>query len=184
MSPFTLPITCAESLEALAEELRLPDHDLLLVGSGSGSVYERPVGWACVAYDRLKPRVTVHAGALTCGTNNFAELVPYAQALWHHHQDHGQPTEANTEVAIVSDSEVMVRCGNREYGRNANACLWAAVEWFERCGYRLSWRHVRRASIDWHMWAGTIAGNLRSFVEGQADALMGRPTVAPGVALR
>jgi ribonuclease HI len=165
-------------LEALAEELRLTDHDLLLVGDGSGSVYHRPTGWACVAYDRLKPQVTVHAGALTCGTSNFAELAPYVQALWYHHQDHGQPTQADTDVALVSDSEVVVRCGNRQYSRNANACLWAAIEWFERCGYRLTWRHVRRASIDWNVWADRIAGYLRSLVETEENALMGRP--APG----
>ena len=184
MGTFILPSDHMAGLEALAKELHLPDHELLLVGDGSGSVYDRPAGWACVAYDRPKQQTTVHAGALTCGTNNFAELAPYVQALWHHHQDHGQPTPANTRVALVSDSEVTVRCGNGEYDRNANLCLWAAVEWFKRCGYRLSWRHVRRASIDWNVWADEIAGFMRSLVEAETDALMGRPTVAPGAALR
>src|SRR5437588_12077519 len=122
MGPLTLPAEHVAELEALAAGLALPDFDLLLVGDGSGSVYHQPAGWACAAYDRLKHQITVHAGALTCGTNNFAELFPYVQALWHHHQDHGQAPEAPVAVALVSDSEVTVRCGTRQYSRNANGC--------------------------------------------------------------
>src|SRR5260370_20505212 len=137
MGVLTLPVKYACSLEALAEALHVPDHDLLLVGDGSGTVYTQAAGWACAAYDRLKQQVTVHAGAATCGTNNFAELAPYVQALWHHHQDHGQAPDVPVEVVVISDSELTVRCGNRQYSRGANACLWASVEWFEGRGYKL-----------------------------------------------
>ena len=175
MGPFELPPEAVGSLEGLAESLSLPEYDLLLVGDGSGNAYTQPAGWACVAYDRLKGRATVHAGAATCGTNNFAELAPYAQALWFHHQDHGKNAATPVEVVIVSDSELTVRCGNRQYGRTANMCLWAAVEWFERHGYTLTWVHVRRGSNAWNAWADQAAGYVRRVLEAQQAALLGRP---------
>jgi ribonuclease HI len=176
MRPLTLRPETAGELETLAEELGLPDFDLLLVGDGSGSVYTQPAGWACAAYDPTKSQVTVHAGVVTCGTTNFAELVPYVQALWQHHQDHGQAPDTPVEVMIVSDSEVTVRCGNRQYARNANGCLWAAIEWFERHGYRLAWHHVRRGSNAWNVWADDIAGYVRGLLEAQLPALAGGQT--------
>src|SRR5688500_8729707 len=110
-------------LRQLDRELGLGDHDLLLVGDGSGTVYQRPAGWACVAYDRLLKKAVVHAGGATTGTTNYAELFPYVHALWYHHQDHqGEPLRGY-RVAVVSDSEVTVRCGNRLYQRRANGCL-------------------------------------------------------------
>jgi ribonuclease HI len=169
MSPLTLPTNSVGELEALAEQLRLPDHDLLLVGDGSGSIFTQPAGWACIAYDRLGGKAVVHAGGLTTGTNNFAELAPYIQALWFHNQEHSKPPKRAFEVAIMSDSEVTVRCGNRQYARNANGCLWSSIEWFERNGYALSWVHVRRNSNPWNAWADQIAGYFRCSIEVESQ---------------
>src|SRR2546423_11661451 len=109
MDSLTLSPDTAANLNALAQELGLADFDLLLIGDGSGTVYNRPAGWGCVAYDRHKQQVTLHTGAASTGTNNFAELFPYIQALWHHHQDHGQMPVTPVRVQIVSDSELTVR---------------------------------------------------------------------------
>jgi hypothetical protein len=59
--------------------------------------------------DRLKGRATVHAGAATRGSNNFAELAPYVHALWHHRQDHCQAPTTPVEVVIIGVSELTVR---------------------------------------------------------------------------
>jgi ribonuclease HI len=155
MSPRTLPPDAAIQLEALAAHLGLPEFNLLLVGDGSGTVRDRPAGWACVAYHRRSEQVVLHAGATTCGTNNFAELVPFVQAMWSHEQT--RAAAAVVRVSIVSDSELTVRCGNGQYARRANGCLWAAVEWFERNGYRLSWRHVPRNSNAFNTLADRVA---------------------------
>jgi ribonuclease HI len=152
-------------MDMLATHLDLPDHDLLLVGDGSGTSYEKPVGWTCIAHDRRRPRVTVHVGTLSCGTNNVAELLPYVQALWHHSQDHAKAPATPVPVVIVSDSEVTVRCGNRQYARRANACIWAEIDAFEKLGYCLHWHHVARNSNPWHALADTIAGQARLLME-------------------
>lgn len=153
------------ALEALAEKLNLPGYDLLLIGDGSGTTYSQPAGWACVAYDVFTAQTTVHVGGLSCGTNNFAELAPFLQALWHDHQDHGQAVNRRVRVTIVSDIEVTVRCGNRQYSRNANACLWAGIAWFEEHGYELTWVHVRRNSNEWNTWVDYVAGVSRNVME-------------------
>jgi ribonuclease HI len=170
MQLLSLPPDAAAKLERLACDLYLADFDLLLVGDGSGTVYNRPAGWGCVAYDRRMKSVTLHAGTLSTGTNNLAELMPYVQALWHHHQDHRQAPDRPVRVLIVSDSEVTVRCGNGQYARKANACLWASIEWFAQNGYRLGWRHVPRNSNEWSTLMDTVAGKARRLMLDEPPA--------------
>jgi ribonuclease HI len=175
---FQLPAEALAGLEQLAHDLALPDADLLLVGDGSGSVYNQPAGWACTAYDRRKRRAVLHAGAVSGGTNNFAELAPYVQGLWWHHQDHGQAPATPVKVVLVSDSEVTVRCGNRVYSRNCNLCLWAGIDWFEEHSYQLSWHHVRRNSNPWSAWADNVAGRMRYAMSRLPACLPGAPMPA------
>ena len=162
--PFVAPPDARPGLEDLARSLDIAEYDLLLVGDGSGTVYAEPAGWSCLAYDRIKDSIVLHAGAVTAGTTNFAELAPYVHALWFHDQEHklGGPFRAH----VVSDSELTVRCGNRQYARRANGSLWAAIEWFENNGYRLRWHHVARATIPWNRLADEVAGRARRAIAG------------------
>jgi hypothetical protein len=114
-----------------------------------------------VAYDSRHGKAVLHVGALSVGTTNYAELAPYVQALWFHHQDHGLALARPVHVQIVSDSEVTVRCGSGLYARRANGCLWAALRWFEDNGYALRWRHVPRNSNTWSAWADELASGAR-----------------------
>lgn len=166
----------ATYLEQLATTLNL-DFDLLLVGDGSGTVLDMPCGWACIAYDRVRNQVTVHRGASSCGTTNFAELMPYVQALWHYHRNQ-PPLEAVVEVAIISDSEVTVHCGNRRYARRANGCLWAAMEYFEAIGYFINWWHIPRNSNNWSAHADTLAGAARRLILDSEPNIVA-PTTKP-----
>jgi ribonuclease HI len=150
------------SLRALVRELNIGGHDLLLVGDGSGEDYLKPAGWCCIAYDRLLKRAIVHAGMVTTGTNNFAELIPYWHALWFFSQEHKDERPRGYKVAIVSDSEITVRCGNKQYQRKANLSLWTAIEWFERQAYVFHWHHVRRLTNVWNKLADAVAGQIRS----------------------
>jgi ribonuclease HI len=143
MGPFALPPEAVGNLEGLAQRLSLPGHDLLLVGDGPGNAYTQPAGWACVTYDRLKGRAAAHAGAATCGTNNFAEPAPYAQALWFHHQGHGKAPATPVEVAVVSDSELTVRCGM------AKVTVFIFKPMLER-PYEMSLKNNRKAVVNGH----------------------------------
>jgi ribonuclease HI len=168
----TIPMAYRQALrahlEGLATELLLPAFDLLLVGDGSGTTLVKPSGWYCVSYERSlgEGGVQEHFGGAGGGTNNYAELLPYCFALWAYHVSKQVPTSVKSaspvRVAVVSDSEVTVRCGNGEYERRANACLWAQVEWFERNGYDFRWVHVPRNSNPLNERADAVAGLARS----------------------
>jgi ribonuclease HI len=170
-----MPVEAAASLELLATQLDLAGFDLLLAADGSGTDYGHPAGWACVAYDRATGRVNLHLGGLSCGTNNFAELAPFLQALWHDHQENGQAVQGPRRVMAVTDSELTVRCGNRQYSRSANGCLWAGVGWFEERGYELTWTHVRRNSDPWAAWLDEMARFARSLLEEALKVLSPSP---------
>lgn len=150
-------------LEALSSELSLPEYDLLLLGDGSGTTCHESCGWACVAYNKLTDDIEFHNGSMSCGTNNFAELIPYCQALWHFDQFYktvAAPGVAG-RVEIVSDSEVTVRCGNGIYARKGNGFLWSGIEWFEKNGYNIHWTHVRRNTNKFSKRCDWLAGETR-----------------------
>lgn len=160
-SPLLLPSEHIDSLENLVNDLGLPEFDLLLVGRGCGTVHTNSAGWSCVSYDARLQTVTLHAGATTGATCNFVELYPYVHALWSYQNDHPKEIGRVHRVSIISDSEVTVRCGNGQYRRRANGCLWAAIEYFERSGYVIDWRHVRHGSNDWNAFVHATAGAAR-----------------------
>lgn len=162
-----------ETCEALAAELGLPDFDLLLVGDGSGTSLPFACGWAVTSYQRSSQQAQLIYGGASTGTNNLAELTPYLHALWTFEANRGRQPPVDEQgmfianairVAIVSDSEITVKCGNRQYGRNANGCLWAGIEWFEKNGYRFHWRHVPRNSNELSTEADRVAGKVRRLI--------------------
>lgn len=161
----------ADQILDLAAEMDIPESDLYLIGDGSGTGAKTPCGWFVTAYDHVYDLVSEHIGGTNGGTNNLAELAPYIHALWWHHTMQEEPPTQNhpCRVVIISDSEVTVRCGKREYGRKANLCLWAAIDWFEQNGYRLSWFWVPRNSNPFSSRADSEAGRLRKLLVGETS---------------
>jgi ribonuclease HI len=159
--PLMLTSEVRKLLRRFARDHGLEPHDLLLLGDGSGTTHREPAGWACIAYDLALKQAVVHAGGLTAGTNNFAELMPFVHALWFHTRQHKDKITPGCKVAVVSDSEVTVRCGNRLYSRQANGFLWAGVEWFEQHGYDIKWHHVLRVTDIWNEFSDALAGQSR-----------------------
>jgi len=152
------------NLELLAGRLGVQDFDLMLAGDGSGNTCDDPCGHACVAYDQVRQEVMVHKGGFNHGTNNFAELMPYLHALWHYWSSGRFSMKNPIRVLVVSDSELTVNQGKRKYRREANACLWAAMDWFEENGFCFEWRHVRRNSNPIHTTCDKIAGDARKMM--------------------
>ena len=164
--PFWGP-TVKTDLEAIAKELSLPEFDLLLIGDGSGTTTQESCGWACVAWNKIADTIDMHSGAMSCGTNNFAELIPYVQAMWHFDQSYRKIATPGVKgrIEIVSDSEVTVKCGNKEYTRKGNACLWGGVEWFENNGYAIHWTHVYRNTNVFSKKCDWFAGETRIAID-------------------
>lgn len=138
-----------DEMSAIAHELRLLPFDLMLVADGSGTVYTKPCGWCCVAYEPHDNSVVEHFGGVSAGTNNYAEIAPFAHALWAYNAKICKRCVTPTgciRAELVSDSEITVGGGNGTMARNANGSLWASIDWFVNNGYSLHWNHVPRNS--------------------------------------
>jgi hypothetical protein len=161
--------------EELAKGLGLSEYDILIVGDGSGTVADKSCGWYCLSYNKSARQVIPYFGGVSGGTNNLAELEPgifglwsYRQVLWSLYVRSGgnKGDFKPLRMVIVSDSEVTVRCGNKQYSRNANAPLWASIDWFERKGYTLTWFHVPRNSNPLNELCDARAGKVRLTFQG------------------
>lgn len=121
------------------------DYDLLLIGDGSGSTWERPAGWACVSMDRRAGTRHMLAGGASAGSVGWAELEPYLCAIRHdfYVRQQGELKQAR-RVVIFSDSQSTVRIGNREYVPKANLDLWGAIAFWEQRGYSFKWVWIDR----------------------------------------
>jgi ribonuclease HI len=150
-----------EILNQVSLELNLPAYDLLLIGDGSGTVKDKPCGFACISYDKLRDNIKIHTGALSHGTNNMAELFPYIHALQCDILEVGPMDKGNRYVEIVSDSELIVKQGRKIYGRYSNRALWKAIDGFEELGYTIHWNHVSRNSNVLNELCDKLAGEMR-----------------------
>jgi len=154
----------------LTTQLQLPEHDVLILGDGSGTTIDKPCGWAVWLHFLKTGRAIRLFGGLSGGTNNMAELLPYIQAL--NLLDYivrkaldGKPYNRTTRVCIVTDSELTAKCGNGEYGRNYNQGLWASVDWFNKNGFHVTFHHVRRNTNPVSAACDELAGEVRSVIE-------------------
>jgi ribonuclease HI len=156
-------------LEELAQQLSLPHFDLLLTGDASGTILDKSCGFACIAYSRglnnNKEYVVLHKGAINHGTNNFAELIPYVHALYYDMYVNKmldiRKGMRNRIAHVVSDSELIVRQGNKQYQREANLPFWAAIDSFTQLKYVIHWTHIRRLSNQFNKLCDRIAGEER-----------------------
>jgi ribonuclease HI len=126
--------------------LRGPEYDHVIVADGSGTKATTPCGYYAALHSWKSDEVREFVGAVSHGTNNRAELSPVLEALaWLDLNG-----VAGRRVLCVSDSEITVKGAKREYGRNANQHLWAALDYFERVGFKMSFRWVPRNSHEIH----------------------------------
>jgi ribonuclease HI len=107
-------------------------------------------------------------GAQTRTTVGRMELGVYTEAIAYHYYGllNRVLTHAPYRVWIFSDSELTVKCGNKEYSRKTNVDLWQAFEGWERRGYTFRFRWVPRNSTPFHEMADELAGAARQTING------------------
>lgn len=134
--------------------------DVLIIADGSGNLVNQHSGWAALLYINKTSKVYQICGGASVGTNQVAELQPFLTALWYA----GRLMNgwgAGDRVTCVTDSQVTVCCGNKEYERNANSALWAQLEWYEKHGVLFKWIWVPRNSNPINKWADKQAEQAR-----------------------
>ncbi len=164
-----LDLMFRDSFPALAEELGLPPYDLLLVSDGSGTLIQNCGGFCGYEYNPRKHQYLRIVGCANHLTNNSSELLPFLFALYRF--DYQRQTEnvaypSPLRVQCVSDSELTVKCGNRQYERKANLCFWRGIESFEQNGYSIGWTHVKRNTNAINVMADDISRKARHLMEG------------------
>ena len=118
--------------------------DAIFIADGSGTVVGKPCGYAVYTHLKSGEALWLEGGSTT-GTNNLAELSPFLLALWHYQKLLGKELR---RIAMVTDSELTVKCGNRENGRAANLGLWASIDYYADQVTELYWHWRPRRSTD------------------------------------
>jgi len=159
-----------DSLESLVDYLGIQEWDAIVIGDGSGSTWQNSCGWAAVLIDKYSGVRKVSFGAASPGTSIVSEILPYLFALnWYTSKDGPGPfrlTEKrkegkNLKVHVVSDSEIVVNCGNRPASRKTYKALWAAMDFFANQGYSTQYHHVKRNVVRLNIVADAVAKYAR-----------------------
>jgi ribonuclease HI len=91
--------------------------DLMIVGDGSGSQCDNACGWSSVLIDRATGNRRLFGGHANAGSINFAESMPFIQALtWYDHfyGQHLNKSKAGLcDVHIITDSQTVANMGNQ-----------------------------------------------------------------------
>lgn len=136
--------------------------DYIIFSDGSGTVNEKACGYCAVVLNVVTWDSYVYYAGKSNGTNNVAELAPIVDAL-------AQIEKINKKfkinVAIVSDSEMTVKAGNKEYSRTANAYLWSSIQYFENLFWNLKFFHIKRNTNEANAFCDEIAGQVRKEFE-------------------
>lgn len=146
--------------------------DVLIVGDGSGSTWDRAAGWGAVTIERETGHREVHAGLVNRGTVNFAELMAYVQALdWlasreRDRRDAGSPARAY-RVHIITDSDYCRVAGSRSPRMaKKNVGLLSILNTYVRQGFVLKWHHLPRENCALNSYADKLSKLMRKLVEG------------------
>ena len=156
-------------LQALLDRLDIQQWDVLLIGDGSGTRWEFPVGWAVILVDLVKGHRKLLTGAMNTGTINAVELFPYLYALrYHYYCLYKGKLPRPYQVHIVSDSQITVYGGRGIYARKKNKDLWCMLDFWLTQGYNLTWHYVAAHVVDEpesHSYADAMANWSRKTME-------------------
>jgi ribonuclease HI len=151
----------------LLKQLKIKDWDYLIVSDGSGSSWDREIGWGSVLIENNKSRFTVRilCGSASNGSVNVAEIMA---ALWPLMWIAAKETDRvekdgadrrTINVHIVTDSQYVKTTG--EAGSSAatvkNASLWSALNTFTWTGIQPHWHWIRRTSHDFNKLADHVS---------------------------
>ncbi len=143
------------------------------MGDGSGSGWAKACGWGAILIDN-RDRRRFFYGAMDCGSVNFAESMPYIQALTWYDNHHGKEILEQIgylNVHILTDSQVIATWGNKamlpEGGDppRKQLALWAGMRELRRVGYHCVFHWAPRMTTELNWAADLLAGLSRREVE-------------------
>lgn len=146
--------------------------DVIIVGDGSGSVWGRPGGWAAVLFDKHTGLRKLLCGALNDTTVNICELSPYIYAMQWYARGPGKELQkvrqrgisVPIKVYILTDCEIIADQGNHKKDRDANAALWAAMDYFARLNYVIRFKWIPRESLASNRLCDALSKGMRHWI--------------------
>lgn len=158
-------------LPRLDAELQLPDHNLLLVGDGSGQGgWTMGGGWAVAIIERHSGWRKRTIGGWDCCSIIVAELSAYLQAMMVHEALRGSLCRRQwgrgPEIVVLTDNQAIVTqapnaLAGHSVGGGTNP-IWAGIR---RCrddtGAALTFRFIPRLSITLNWAMDQMAGRTR-----------------------
>ena len=164
-----------DTLEKLIQAIHVPvsNWDLFLVGDGSGSKWNNPGGWACAMIMRDRETEAIHyvtpfVGAVSRGSINWLEAMPYWHCLRHHYYEMDGSILAKegsgVEVHIVSDSEWVVKSMSGRFRTKVHGDMLVLFNYFKSKGYRLWWHHFHREVVKLNSIVDQLAVNAREYI--------------------
>jgi ribonuclease HI len=134
----------AITLQEILDHFKIDECNYLLIGDGSGSRWEYPVGFGCLMIEVETDWRDWFFGGFNCGTVNLAELMAYASPLlWLASLKRIKRTSTGAcRVHILSDSEWCVRAGNGQWSQDTHKEIWAMFRQFRSRGIFLHWHWI------------------------------------------
>ena len=133
-------------------KIKSDDWDMLIVGDGSGTTWEKEMGWGSVLVEKGTFKRPVFHGGMSSGTNNMAEMMAVLHPLMYLVNSKKGVKDGGCRVHVVSDSEYVVNglahvspvWANK---LKVNRELWMAIHMTRRKGLIITGHHVRRDTI-------------------------------------
>ena len=155
-------------LPTLVDTLQIPDWDWIIVGDGSGTTWQRAVGWATTVFDRLdQENPKVLWGAQSLGTNVVGELQAYLMAMqW---LVGSKQAIKFKRVHIITDCEYLTEGSSNPFNQHANKGMWVMMDSFRRTGMRLRWHWMPRDVIQANRFCHNLANIARKGMKGMDE---------------
>lgn len=159
----------AELLQAVLQKAGITAWDVFIVGDGSGCRWDSAAGWAYALVDRETRLRKIDWGAVGTGSINFAETMPYCQAInWYDQVGGGKQMLKRSNycrVHVLTDSEVVATWGGQANAAGPlprkHAMFWAGIREMRRLGYHFEFHWAPRITTQMNWAADLIAGLAR-----------------------
>lgn len=161
-----------KTLEEVLAANKISQWDLLLVGDGSGSTWQREAGWSCISIEKTTYRRRLWFGAMNAGTVNFAEIMAYLQPLvWYVEQELEIRKKTKKvqvrNVHIITDSSYVRSRGDANQGivTGKNGPLWEVFKRFAGQGIIIHWHWNRRDELALNHHADEVSKKVRKQIK-------------------
>jgi len=166
-SPLADSLKQTVSLQDLTKLLKIPDDwDFLLVSDGSATTWEHEAGCSAVLVDHNKrgvyPLCKVFAASFSCGTNILAEIMAVVHPLlWLA----SQTWKGFRRVHVLTDCEMVAKCGNKVMTMKAHRELWLLLHSFEHRGMIVRYHWIPRDVLPANQLAHAVANRARRWAK-------------------